>query len=109
MTKKRRTYKPRIVSGQLMMPADLKRLHKYMLDVEHISIVSDEMREVGRRAVARAGAQAAAEEAARMIKECPLSADMPRGSEVFRSDANDHSVIAGGNFAVMRNGPMWYP
>jgi len=27
------------------MPADLKRLHKYMLDVEHIGIISDEMRE----------------------------------------------------------------
>ena len=29
-----------------MTPADLKRLHKYMLDVEHIGIISDEMREV---------------------------------------------------------------
>src|SRR5262249_1951690 len=29
-----------------LMPADLKRLHKYMLDVEHIGIISDEMREV---------------------------------------------------------------
>ena len=28
------------------MPAGLKRLHKYMLDVEHIGIISDEMREV---------------------------------------------------------------
>jgi len=28
------------------MPADLKRLHKYMLDVEHIGIISDEMRKV---------------------------------------------------------------
>jgi hypothetical protein len=27
-----------------MMPADLKRLHNYMLDVEHIGIISDEMR-----------------------------------------------------------------
>jgi hypothetical protein len=25
MTKKRRTYQPRIVGGQVMMPADLKR------------------------------------------------------------------------------------
>src|SRR5262245_31400238 len=44
-----------------MMPADLKRLHKYMLDVEHIGIISDEMRGGGRRAMARAGTQAAAE------------------------------------------------
>jgi len=29
-----------------MMPADLKRLHKYMLEIEHISVVSAEMREV---------------------------------------------------------------
>jgi hypothetical protein len=36
MTKKRRTYQPRIVGGKVMMPADLKRLHKYMLDIEHI-------------------------------------------------------------------------
>jgi hypothetical protein len=25
-----------------MMPADLKRLHKYMLEIEHISVISDE-------------------------------------------------------------------
>jgi hypothetical protein len=36
MSKKRRTYQPRIVGGKVMMPADLKRLHKYMLDIEHI-------------------------------------------------------------------------
>ena len=46
MTKKRRTYKPRIVGGQVMVPANLKRLHKYMLDVEHIGVISDQMREV---------------------------------------------------------------
>jgi hypothetical protein len=28
------------------MPADLKRLHKYMLEVEHIGVISDEMREL---------------------------------------------------------------
>jgi len=28
------------------MPADLKRLHEYMLEVEHIGIISDEMRAV---------------------------------------------------------------
>jgi len=40
MIKKRRTYLPRIVGDRVMMPADLKRLHKYMLDVEHIGIGS---------------------------------------------------------------------
>jgi hypothetical protein len=43
-----------------MMPADLKRLHKYMLEVEHIGVISDEMRGRGKR-MARASAQAAAE------------------------------------------------
>ena len=28
------------------MPADLKRFHKYMLEVEHIDHISDEMRAV---------------------------------------------------------------
>ena len=36
----------RIVGDKVMMPADLKRLHKYMLEVEHIGVISDEMREV---------------------------------------------------------------
>ncbi|HMF21262.1 MAG TPA: hypothetical protein VKG24_03960 [Pseudolabrys sp.] len=46
MTKKRRTYLPRIVGDKVMLPADLKRLHKYMLEVEHIDHISDEMRAV---------------------------------------------------------------
>ena len=41
MTKERRTYQPRII-----MPADLKRLHKYMLEIEDIDHISDEMRAV---------------------------------------------------------------
>ena len=44
--KKRRTYLPRIVGDKVRMPADLKCPHKYMLEVEHIGIISDEMREV---------------------------------------------------------------
>ena len=35
--KERRVYLPRVLgSGQVMMPADLKRLHKYMLDRPHL-------------------------------------------------------------------------
>ena len=45
--KERRVYLPRVLgSGQVMMPADLKRLHKYMLDIEGIDAISDEMRAV---------------------------------------------------------------
>jgi hypothetical protein len=46
MTKKRRTYQPRIVGGQIMMAGDLKRLHKELLEFEHIDHISDEMRAV---------------------------------------------------------------
>jgi len=46
MSKERRTYLPRIVGDKVMLSADLKRLHKYMRDVEHIGIISDKMREV---------------------------------------------------------------
>jgi hypothetical protein len=44
--KVRRTYLPRLVGGKVMMPEDLKRLHKYMLEIEHIDHISDEMRAV---------------------------------------------------------------
>jgi hypothetical protein len=44
--KERRVYQPRVVGGNVMMPADLKRLHKYMLEIEHIDHISDEMRAV---------------------------------------------------------------
>jgi len=46
MSKKRRVYLPRIVGDKVMMPADLKRLHNYLLDIEHIDHISDEMRAV---------------------------------------------------------------
>jgi hypothetical protein len=46
MSKKRRVYQPRLVGDKVMMPADLKRLHKYMLEIEHISVISDEVRTV---------------------------------------------------------------
>jgi hypothetical protein len=41
-----RSYFPRIVGGKVMTPADLRRLHKYMLEVEGIDHISDEMRAV---------------------------------------------------------------
>jgi hypothetical protein len=40
MTKKRPVYKPRLVGDRVMMPADLERLHKYMLDIEGIDHMS---------------------------------------------------------------------
>jgi hypothetical protein len=45
--KSRRSYTPRILgSGKVMTPADLKRLHKYMMEIEGINVISDEMRTV---------------------------------------------------------------
>jgi hypothetical protein len=37
---------PRIVAGKVMTPADLRRLHKYMLEIEKVAVISDEMRAV---------------------------------------------------------------
>src|SRR5215813_10430131 len=42
----RLTYSPRVVGGKVMTPADLRRLHKYLLEIEHIDHISDEMRAV---------------------------------------------------------------
>src|SRR5262249_24984032 len=38
------SYSPRVGGGKVMTPAVLRRLHKYMLDIEHIDHISDEMR-----------------------------------------------------------------
>jgi hypothetical protein len=46
MPKKRRVYISRIVGNQVMTSADLERLHKYMLEIEGIDHISDEMRAV---------------------------------------------------------------
>ena len=46
MPKKRRVYISRVVGNQVMTSADLERLHKYMLKIEHISVISDEVRAV---------------------------------------------------------------
>ena len=44
MPKKRRVYISRVVGDQVMTSADLERLHKYMLDIESVEVISDEMR-----------------------------------------------------------------
>jgi hypothetical protein len=46
MPKKRRVYISRVVGDQVMTSADLERLHKELLEYEHIDFISDEMREV---------------------------------------------------------------
>jgi hypothetical protein len=46
MPKKRRVYISRVVGNQVMTSADLERLHKYMLEIEGIDAISDEMRAV---------------------------------------------------------------
>jgi hypothetical protein len=38
------SYSPRVVDGKIMTPADLRRLHKYMLEIENVTVISDEMR-----------------------------------------------------------------
>jgi len=46
MSKERRVYISRVVGDQVMTSADLERLHKYMLEIEGIDQISDEMRAV---------------------------------------------------------------
>ena len=43
---KRFPYEPRLVGGRMMLPADLQRLHRFILDTDVIEVISDEMREV---------------------------------------------------------------
>jgi hypothetical protein len=43
---KTRVYEPRVGGGHVMMPSGLQRLHKYMLDLDVIGEISDEMRAV---------------------------------------------------------------
>jgi hypothetical protein len=42
----RKSSKRYVVDGKLMKPADLRRLHDYLKDMEVISVISDEMRAV---------------------------------------------------------------
>jgi hypothetical protein len=44
MTKSAAPISPALLA--VMMPADLKRLHKYMLEIEGVDAISDEMRAV---------------------------------------------------------------
>jgi hypothetical protein len=37
---------PRVAGGKVMTPADVRLLHKYLLEVEKVSIISDEMRAI---------------------------------------------------------------
>jgi hypothetical protein len=39
-------YRPRIVGGKVIRPADLRRLHKGIIDMERINLILDDMRAV---------------------------------------------------------------
>jgi len=39
-------YKPRVIGGKMMRPAELQRIHAIVLDAAEVEIVSDEMRAV---------------------------------------------------------------
>jgi len=75
MIKKRRVYISRVVGDQVMTSADLERLHKYMLEIEGIDHISDEMRAVVEELWPEL-AQVAAEETAGLTTatagRCPL-------------------------------------
>jgi hypothetical protein len=44
--KSKRIYAPRIISDHIMMQEDFDRLHKFLLEMEDISEVSDDIREL---------------------------------------------------------------
>jgi hypothetical protein len=39
-------YEPRVIGGKLVMPAELQRIHRIILDAVEVEIISDEMRAV---------------------------------------------------------------
>ena len=45
-SKAKRIYAPRIISDHVMMQEDFERLHKFLLETEGLSEVSDDMREL---------------------------------------------------------------
>ena len=44
--RKRFPYEPRVIGGKLVMPAELQRIHRIILDAAEVEIISDEMRAV---------------------------------------------------------------
>ncbi len=45
-SKRNRIYAPRIISDHIMVQEDFERLHKFLLEIEGLSEVSDDMREL---------------------------------------------------------------
>jgi hypothetical protein len=45
-SKPKRIYAPRIISDHMMVQEDFERLHKFLLETESLSEVSDDMREL---------------------------------------------------------------
>ena len=45
-SKPKRIYAPRIISDHIMVEEDFERLHKFLLETECLSEVSDDMREL---------------------------------------------------------------
>jgi len=100
MSKERRIYLPRIVGDKVMMPADLKRLHKYMLDVEHIGIISDETRAVVEELWPELPPDA------RLVMEHALAATRPSPS---RLDLRDAAMRARRRYNSLTARPDLYP
>jgi hypothetical protein len=46
MSKKRRTYQPRVFDGRVIMPDEIEQIHKEVLKFERIEAISDPMREL---------------------------------------------------------------
>jgi hypothetical protein len=46
VSKPKRIYAPRLISDHIMVQEDFERLHKFLLETEGLSEISDDMREL---------------------------------------------------------------
>jgi hypothetical protein len=46
MPKEKRLYEPRIFEGRVMMPGEIERVHKEILEFERIEAISEPMRKL---------------------------------------------------------------
>jgi hypothetical protein len=46
MIKRRRVYQPRVFDGRIITSDEIERIHKEVLEFEHIDVISDPMREL---------------------------------------------------------------
>jgi len=93
--KKRRTYQPRVFEGRVIMPDEIERIHKEVLEFESIEAISDPDARVDRRPVAGTSAQAATEEAEGLNTDLNGAVALPRARHRRTHIQNGHQLAVG--------------